>query len=123
VENGLEPACAKACPTGAITFGEREKMLQLARQRKQALIKKNPGSVPRIYGEQKELGGLGVIYLLPERASLYGLPEQPKLPIVRIIFKWIAGIIPGAIVLYGLWRYFGKDKVVVEEVKPDSGGN
>jgi formate dehydrogenase iron-sulfur subunit len=121
VDNGLEPACAKACPTGAVIYGEREKILQTARERQQAFAKAHPGVVPRIYGEKEELGGLGVVYLLPETASLYGLPERPRLPMRRIIFKWLAGLIPGAIILYGLGRYFRKDKSV-GAIKSESGG-
>ena len=34
VENGMQPACAKACPTGAIRFGKREEILGVARERK-----------------------------------------------------------------------------------------
>jgi formate dehydrogenase iron-sulfur subunit len=33
VKNGLQPACVKACPTGAMNFGERDDMLQLAESR------------------------------------------------------------------------------------------
>jgi formate dehydrogenase iron-sulfur subunit len=33
VENGLLPACVKSCPTGAMNFGDRDKMLALANQR------------------------------------------------------------------------------------------
>jgi len=109
VANSLEPACAKICPSGAISFGERERILQVAKERQQALGKENPGSVPRIYGE-KELGGLGVMYLLPEKASTYGLIESPGLPMGGIVFKWFAGTVPVAGILYGIWRYFRGDK-------------
>ena len=33
VENGLLPACVKVCPTGAMNFGERDEMLDLANRR------------------------------------------------------------------------------------------
>jgi formate dehydrogenase iron-sulfur subunit len=33
VENGLEPACVKVCPTGAMNFGEREEIMALANER------------------------------------------------------------------------------------------
>ena len=33
VQNGLQPACVKTCPTGAMNFGEREEMLSLANKR------------------------------------------------------------------------------------------
>jgi formate dehydrogenase iron-sulfur subunit len=121
VENGLEPACAKACPTGAITFGEREEILQLARKRQSVLAGSNPADAPHIYGET-ELGGLGVMYLLPEKASVYGLLENPRLPIRNVVFKWIVGIIPAAAVLYGIRRYL-REKKTVAGVKSDSGGN
>jgi formate dehydrogenase iron-sulfur subunit len=31
VENGLQPACVKVCPTGAMNFGERDEMVTLAK--------------------------------------------------------------------------------------------
>jgi len=121
VLDGIEPACSKVCPTDAVVYGEREKILQIAHQRQAASAKGNPGEPPRLYGE-KELGGLAVMYLLPETASLYGLPEQPRLPIERVMFKWAMGIIPGLAVLYGLWRYFGKERPASEKQSEAIGG-
>jgi formate dehydrogenase iron-sulfur subunit len=42
VKNGLMPACVQACPTGAMNFGERDEMLQLAEKRLNELQKKYP---------------------------------------------------------------------------------
>ena len=54
---GASPACAKACPAGAITWGEREQLLALAQKR----ITDNPKKyVPHIYGEH-EAGGTGFL--------------------------------------------------------------
>lgn len=33
VHNGLKPSCVTTCPTGAMTFGDREEMLALAKSR------------------------------------------------------------------------------------------
>jgi formate dehydrogenase iron-sulfur subunit len=112
ISNGLQPACATACPTGAVQFGTRDAMLQLAKKRQEALAKQT-GSTPRIYGEV-ELGGLGVMYLLPEKASTYGLPEKPKKPTATIALKWLAGLIPGAAILYGMMRAFGGPEAQTE---------
>jgi len=42
VENGLEPACVKVCPTGAMNFGERKDIMKLARRRLEGLKMKYP---------------------------------------------------------------------------------
>lgn len=42
VQNGLQPACVKTCPTGAMNFGGREEMLTLAKSHLAAGQKKYP---------------------------------------------------------------------------------
>jgi formate dehydrogenase iron-sulfur subunit len=42
VQNGLLPACVKACPTGAMNFGERDAMLELAEARLAEVKEKYP---------------------------------------------------------------------------------
>jgi formate dehydrogenase iron-sulfur subunit len=44
VENGLEPACVKVCPTGAMNFGEREDIMALANERLAVAKKKYPNA-------------------------------------------------------------------------------
>lgn len=44
VHNGLEPACVKTCPTGAMTFGDRNEILDLAERRLKTVQKKYPGA-------------------------------------------------------------------------------
>ncbi len=43
VKNGLLPACVKVCPTGAMNFGSREEMVQLAQKR----LKEVQGRFPK----------------------------------------------------------------------------
>jgi len=69
IANGLEPACAKTCPTGAISYGDREKLIAGAKKQ----------GYKTLYGEV-ELAGLGVLYAFQERPSYYGLPEDATLP-------------------------------------------
>ncbi len=77
VRNDLEPACAKACPSGAISFGNRKELRAKAEARKKELLAQ--GKKSYIYGV-KELSGLGSIYVLPEGLQHYDLPENPKVP-------------------------------------------
>jgi formate dehydrogenase iron-sulfur subunit len=58
---GLNPACVDACPKEALTFGVREDLIRLARERTFA----HPGKyIDHIYGEH-EMGGTNWIYLSP----------------------------------------------------------
>ncbi len=56
---GLGPACASACPTGALKFGVRKELLEEAKQR----IAASPGKYqPTVYGE-KEYAGTSWLYI------------------------------------------------------------
>jgi formate dehydrogenase iron-sulfur subunit len=70
VEEGMEPACVKACPTDALTFGDRDELLANARQR---MIKFPGRYVDHIYGEN-EVGGTTWMYLSPVEFKLMGFP-------------------------------------------------
>ena len=118
VLNGLQPACATACPTGAVVFGDRKAMLSKAEKRVAELKKQYPKSNPYIYGKE-ELGGLGVLYLLPENdPELFNLPKNPKRPTEKIFFRWLLGLIPGFLLFVGIWAFFKKDKAAAV----DAGG-
>lgn len=61
LQEGEIPACAEACPEGAITFGSRRELIKEARRR----IHEHPDLYQdHIYGEH-EAGGTGVLYLAP----------------------------------------------------------
>jgi formate dehydrogenase iron-sulfur subunit len=44
VQNGLAPACVKTCPTGAMNFGDRKEMVELAQEHLAAAKKRFPSS-------------------------------------------------------------------------------
>jgi len=59
ITKGLLPGCVEACPTEALTFGKREDLIRIARQR----IRQYPDRyIDHIYGE-KEMGGTSWLYL------------------------------------------------------------
>ncbi|MBR2790444.1 MAG: 4Fe-4S dicluster domain-containing protein, partial [Eggerthellaceae bacterium] len=70
------PGCVQSCPTGALVFGVYEDLVEEGRKRVAAL-KAAGYEKASLYGE-KELGGLGVMYVLPLTRKNYGLPYLPK---------------------------------------------
>jgi len=97
VTNGLEPACAKACPTGAIKFGDRAALIEEGRARVEAL--KGQGlSEANLYGDDI-LGGLGMMYVLTDPPSVFDLPEHPTGALATAWQPWVqtlGGIAVGA---------------------------
>jgi formate dehydrogenase iron-sulfur subunit len=75
IHNGLGTACAKACPTGSIRFGEVAELKARADARL-AQIKASGEMRVNIYG-YREAKGLNVFYLLMDQPSVYSLPENP----------------------------------------------
>jgi formate dehydrogenase iron-sulfur subunit len=75
IHNGLGTACAKACPTGSILFGEVEE-LKLKADARLAKLKTLGETKANIYG-YTQAKGLNVFYLLMDKPSVYGLPENP----------------------------------------------
>jgi formate dehydrogenase iron-sulfur subunit len=74
---GLEPACAKACPTEAIAFGEREDLLAEAHRR----IAADPTAyVHHVYGEH-EVGGTSMLYLSGVPFAKLGFPALGTAPV------------------------------------------
>ncbi len=85
LEDGMEPACAKACPTDAIQFGEYDELIERAKGRVVALHERGLESA-YLYGagdrEGEQLaGGLGAFFLLTEPPERFGLPAQADSPI------------------------------------------
>ncbi len=93
---GMLPGCVEACPTEALTFGRREDLLSIGRER----IRKFPDRyVDRIYGEN-EMGGTSWLYLSAVPFKEIGMREDlgntpaPKLT---------AGALSAVPVVVGLW--------------------
>ncbi|MBE1490549.1 4Fe-4S dicluster domain-containing protein [Plantactinospora soyae] len=75
---GRTPACAQACPTESIQYGEVDELRARARIRVERL---HAEGVPeaRLYGHDPAdgVGGDGAFFLLLDEPEVYGLPPDP----------------------------------------------
>ncbi len=88
LRDGMEPACAKACPTDSIQFGNVEELRERAEARVEALRSK--GLDAYIYGGEEVggtngIGDLNAFFLLLDRPQRYNLPSRPSLPQKRTL--------------------------------------
>jgi formate dehydrogenase iron-sulfur subunit len=91
IGGGMTPACAKACPTETLKYGNRNQLITTATAAKKTL-----------YGVD-DLNGLGVVYALEGPPENYGLPAKPSIPMS--IFLWKDVIKPLGIL--GFWGSIG----------------
>jgi formate dehydrogenase iron-sulfur subunit len=75
LQGGLEPACAKACPTDSIQFGPLDELRQTAKKREVQLHAQGLKEA-NLYGhDDKVYGGLNAFFLLMDKPEVYGLPD------------------------------------------------
>lgn len=107
---GLEPACVKTCPTGAITFGSKEDMIEQAEERIVDL--KERGYQNAGLYDPQGVGGTHVMYVLKhaDKPEIYhGLPADPHIsPMVGLwkgALKPLALLAMGVTALAGFFHY------------------
>ncbi|MBV8470996.1 MAG: formate dehydrogenase subunit beta [Burkholderiaceae bacterium] len=130
---GLEPACVKACPTGAIHFGSKESMLDYGAERVADLNERGFGKAA-VYNPEG-VGGTHVMYVLQhgDQPELYsGLPAHPRISPLVSLWKGMAkplalAAMAGA-VLAGFFHYMkvgpieekGDENDETDAVPPDA---
>ncbi len=89
----LDPACAKACPTASIVYGDLDELTEKARRRVGELHARGIHSA-YLYGADEQTqpgtGGLNAFFLLTDRPEVYNLPPAPVTPTKRNGDAWRA---------------------------------
>ena len=91
LKDNLEPACAKACPTDSILFGETAELRAKAEQRVEQLRQRGVEDA-YLYGvdqqNQPGTGGLNAFFLLVDKPEVYNLPPDPVVPTKKVRESW-----------------------------------
>jgi formate dehydrogenase iron-sulfur subunit len=77
---GLEPACAKACPTESILFGGIDELRERAEQRVRTLRERGVDDARLYDPTQTTVGGTHAMFIVRGDPRAYNLPPAPELP-------------------------------------------
>jgi formate dehydrogenase iron-sulfur subunit len=103
LQDDQEPACAQACPTDSIQFGELDDLRERAHARVEALHEAGETSA-RLYLEDPDdgIGGAGAFFLLLDEPEVYGLPPDPVDPVRDLGPLWRTTLIAAGALLAGV---------------------
>ena len=107
LKDGFEPACAKACPTDSIQFGEVEQLKAHARERLGILHERGVKEA-QLYGVDDKIldGGLNSFFLLLDQPEVYNLPQNPQRPSNNVIPASLWTIVAAAVLgLFGIFIF------------------
>jgi formate dehydrogenase iron-sulfur subunit len=107
LKDDREPACAQACPTNSIQFGEHEELRARARRRVETLREQGLTDA-RLYGEDPGdgVGGFGAFFLLLDEPEVYGLPPDPVVTTRHLPGMWRSAALAAATVAGGIVASF-----------------
>jgi formate dehydrogenase iron-sulfur subunit len=107
LEDGLEPACAKSCPTDSIQFGPWDELVDIAERRVGELRERGVDGA-YLYGTGAETAGtLGAFFLFTEEPETYGLPSRADSPIQEgAVTATVAAVSAGLLAAAGVAAAF-----------------
>lgn len=98
---GLPPACAKACPTESIKFGDLDQ-LQLSAQERLSELHGRGMTDAQLYDPQEtSVKGLHAFFIVRGDPRQYNLPAKPEVPTVYLREGWTASAIGSGLFVAG----------------------
>jgi formate dehydrogenase iron-sulfur subunit len=102
LKGGHEPACAKACPTDSIQFGEVDELRGLAHERLEKLQTEGWNGAQLYLDDPDDgIGGAGAFFLLLDEPEVYGLPPDPVVTTKHLPEMWATTAVAAAATVVG----------------------
>ena len=103
---GKQPACAHACPTQSIQFGEINQLRQRAQERLQELQARGVQDAVVYDPQHTSVKGTHAIFLLRGDPKTYNLPPNPEAPTIYLERGWRSSATAAGILLAGAFLAF-----------------
>jgi formate dehydrogenase iron-sulfur subunit len=98
---GLEPACAKACPTESIKFGELDQLREEAKKRVEILKARGMDDATIYDPIDSSVEGIHAFFVVRGDPKAYNLPPKPEVPTIYLKDAWISSAIGGTLLAVG----------------------
>ena len=103
--DGLEPACAQACPTDSIQYGPLDELREKANGRLEMLHEAGVDDA-RLYGANEAGYGMGAFFLLLDDPEVYGLPPDPEVVSQKFKSLWGSAAVAAGALAVGIAAAF-----------------
>jgi formate dehydrogenase iron-sulfur subunit len=108
---GLVPACAKACPTESIRFGELDELRERAQNRVGELRHRGFQDA-NIYDPAKSsVGGVHAFFVILGEPEAYNFPPAPEVPTIHLKSAWTSALVSAIIIFAAVCAAFALSPV------------
>jgi formate dehydrogenase iron-sulfur subunit len=106
---GMTPACAQACPTQSILYGDLDDLRITAQHRVEELHAAGVADARLYLADPNDgIGGAGAFFLLLDEPEVYGLPPDPVVTTRDLPAMWRTAAIAGLTLLAGAAAAFAR---------------
>ena len=105
-KDGLKPACATACPTESIKFGNLDELRVQAADRLHDLKSKGIDDAQLYDPVDSSVGGIHAFFIVRGDPRSYNLPPKPEVPTIYLRKGWTSAGIAAGLMLAGAFLAF-----------------
>jgi formate dehydrogenase iron-sulfur subunit len=115
---GLQPACATACPTESIQFGEIDELRARADRRLRELHARGVHDAVLYDARETSVGGTHALFIVRGDPADYNLPAKPEVPTVHLEAGWKSAALTAGLMLIGSVLAF-----LINDLPPEGGSH
>jgi formate dehydrogenase iron-sulfur subunit len=99
--DGEQPACAKACPTNSILFGELDELRARADARIGELHGRGIEDAVLYDPRETSVGGIHAMFIVRGDPEAYNLPAKPEVPTIYLRDGWRSAAVAAGVAIAG----------------------